>query len=146
MGSYKYVMCQGTVSSVEDAFSALEDLASECREVYDNASEGLQQTQRIQTFGDTADTLEGLSCPDVPECVSELAISYSEATKKRGVSRAKRCENAVSVLQAAVDALENWLDGLPDDDDNRDEVDSFKSELEDAISNAEGCEFPGMYG
>lgn len=148
--SYKHVQCTGTVSSVSDAYSALEELGSECREVVDNASEGLSQTQRIQTFDETAGVLENLSEPDVPECVGELAITYSERTpkhKRRAPSRAVRCSNAVSVLQAAADALEEWLDDEQNSEhDDRDEVQSLLDQLQNDAGEAENCEFPGMYG
>ena len=180
MARIKYVTRDSTVSGISDAFSTLEELGSEARELYDNASEGLQQTQRIQTFEETAGTLEGLSEPDVPACIADLPISYSEQTSKRGLGRARRCQNAIGVLQAAAEAAQTWLDEHPviDDDepcegcgrspgfnlgagcekcadlgdgmaysnDDRDEVDTFISELENAISDAEGCEFPGMFG
>lgn len=171
MAAYKNVTYPGTVSSSEDACSALEELGSECREIVDNASEGLQQTQRIQTFDETAGTLESISTPDVPACIADLAIEYTEAVptrKRQSPSRATRCANAVSVLNAAKDAAETWLEEHPEIDcddeeehdakvnageveggytnDDRSEVEQFISELDDIIGNAEGCEFPGMYG
>lgn len=171
MPAYKSVARQGTVSSVEDSFNTLEELGNECREIVDNASEGLQQTQRIQTFEETASTLEGLSCPDVPTCIADLAIEYTESVptrKRQSPSRYTRCQNEVAVLTAAKDAAETWLEEHPEIDedeaeehdakvhegsvedgytnDDRSEVEQFISELDDAISNAEGCEFPGMYG
>ena len=166
MARIKHVTCTSTVSSVDDAFSALEELGSECREIVDNASEGLQQTSRIQTFDETAGTLEGLSQPDVPSCIADLGITYSEQTSKRGLGRARRCQNAVSILQAAADAAQAWLDERPEIDElesdpnpegeegeekdytneDRDEVETFISDLESLISDAENCEFPGMYG
>jgi uncharacterized protein (UPF0147 family) len=152
MAGYKTVVCDGTISSVTDAIAELTALGDEAREVVDNASEGLAQTQRIQTFDETASALEGISEPDVPECVQELAIRYSEQRKKKGESRAVRCGNAVSVLSAAVDVLENWLDGLqpdPEDDEGQEqkaEVEQFKDDLQEIIDAADGCEFPGMYG
>ena len=57
MASYKYVNCTGTVSSIEDAFAELQSLGEEAREIVDNAPEGLNQTDRINTFEDTASTL-----------------------------------------------------------------------------------------
>lgn len=148
--SYKMSTCTGTVSSVCDAYSALEELGSECREVADNASEGLSQTQRIQTFDETAGVLENLSEPDVPECVQDLAINYSEEvprSKRRAPSRAVRCANAASVLTAAAEALEEWLDDEANaEHEDRDEVESLRDQLQNDAGEVEGCEFPGMYG
>lgn len=148
--SYKYETMTGTVSSVEDAYSALEELGGECREIVDNAPEGLNQTDRIQTFEESASTLEYLSTPDVPECVRDLAISYSYATprrKRQSTSRAVRRDNELAVVQAAVAALEEWLeDEANAEHDDRDEVETFKDQLESDASDIEGCEFPGMFG
>jgi hypothetical protein len=47
-------------AAVADAFNELEELACECREVVDNAPEGLSATQRIETLNETAEVLEGL--------------------------------------------------------------------------------------
>ena len=150
MGSYKNRNTESSISAVSDACSALEELGSECREIVDNASDGLKETSRIQTFDETAGTLEGISEPDVPECISDLSITYSEqiSTRKgRGESRAVRCSNAVSVLQAAVEAAQEWLDDEANAEHaDRDDVDTFVTEVESIIGDAEGCEFPGMYG
>jgi len=153
--AYKSVQCTGTVSSIEDAFSALEELGSECRELVDNVEgTGLRETGRIQTFDETASTLEGLSAPDVPECVADVTITYHDsvpARKGRGTSRAMRCQNAIAVLQAAAEAVQQWLDNTeaaPEDtnQEQRSDVEDFVQGLEEAVSEAENCEFPGLHG
>ena len=159
MGSYKNVTTETNVSSVEDAISQLEELGSECREIVDNASENLQQTSRIQTFDETAGTLEGISAPDIPECVADLsmAVTTQQSTRKgRGESRAVRCANEVAVLSAARDAVDEWINtrtgeiedegGDVDADEDVQAAVEFVGELENIISDAESCEFPGMYG
>lgn len=150
MGSYKNRSTDSTVSAISDAISDLTSLGEECREIVDNASENLQQTSRIQTFDETASALEGLSEPDVPECVAELPITYSEqiSTRKgRGESRAVRCANSVAVLQAAQEAVAMWLeDETNEEHAERDEVEQLANDIEEIIGEAEGCEFPGMYG
>jgi hypothetical protein len=160
MARHKYKEYTGSVSSVSDAFSALESLGEEAREIVDNASEGLSQTSRIQTFDETADTLEGLSEPDVPTCVADLPITWTECTTRTG--RATRRDNATACLTAAKNAAESWLeeqrakeadaDGVAESDEggedevDLDEVEQFISDVDDMITEAEGCEFPGMYG
>ena len=150
MGSYKNRSTDSTVSAISDAISDLTSLGEDCREIVDNASENLQQTSRIQTFDETASALEGLSEPDVPECVAELPITYSEqiSTRKgRGESRAVRCANSVAVLQAAQEAVAMWLeDETNEEHAERDEVEQLANDIEEIIGEAEGCEFPGMYG
>lgn len=134
--------------AVSGGYSELEELASECREMFDNASEGLQQTQRLQTFEQTADTLEGLSEPDVPECVGELRFQVRleiPNRPRRGLSRATRCANATALLQGALDAMQAWLEENSEHDDASDVEDQCNG-IENDISEAEGAEFPGMYG
>ena len=148
--AYKSVTYTTTVdAAISDAFSALDELGSECREIADNASEGLSQTQRIQTLGETADTLEGLSAvDDIPEAVKELPVSYpaAEPTRKRqSPSRAVRCGNAVTMLQAGIDTLTEWIENNPEHE-SVDDVQGVIDEVEQAIGEAEGCEFPGMFG
>lgn len=149
--------------AVSGGFSELEELASECREMFDNASEGLQQTQRLQTFDETASTLEGLSEPNVPEYVGELRFQVRleiPNRPRRGLSRATRCANAVALLQGALEAVQERISQWESDRDEEgasevqvaenqehiDEAQELANELESAISNAEGAEFPGMYG
>lgn len=157
MGSYKSVEQVGSVGSVADAISELQSLGEECREIVENAEGGLAETARIQTFDETASALEGISEPDVPECIDEVSITYYEQRsrrKARGASRAVRCSNAVAVLQAASEAAKQWLDDTEaapedtssDDEERRDEVLTFIYELDNIISDVEGCEFPGMFG
>ncbi len=66
--SYKFVE---RFSNIEDAaadfYNEVQELAGECREIVDNASEGLAQTDRIQTFESTADTLENISEENIPK-------------------------------------------------------------------------------
>ena len=150
MGSYKSRTTESTVSAISDAISDLTSLGEECREIVDNAEGGLRETQRIQTFDETASALENLSEPDVPEVVAELSITYSEqvSTRKgRGESRAVRCSNSVAVLQAAQEAVSVWLeDDANEEHADRDDVEQLANDLEEIIGEAESCEFPGMFG
>lgn len=159
--------------AVSEAISEIQSLAEECREIVDNAGDGgLSQTQRIQTFDQTAGDLESCDELDVPDCVSELRFQASlEKTPKRGLSRARRCSNAVSLLQGALEAVQAFIsekedeqsaketapdekepseEAQDDSEDNLqeqiDEAQAFADELENIISYAEGAEFPGMFG
>lgn len=166
MSNYKFVPHTSTLSSIADAISELQSLAEECREIVDNAPEGLSETQRIQTLDETAGYLEDVNEPDIPEGADDLAISYSEAVptrKGRSPSRSTRRDNALAIIGAAVEALEAKVEELREEandargeDDDSDEgdvadakADSFdelKTELEEIVSNVESCEFPGMFG
>jgi Rad3-related DNA helicase len=142
------VPCQCSLQgAIEDGYSRLEDLMSECQEIVDNASEGLSQTQRIQTLEETASNLSGAdSQPDVPEGLSEVVVSYTEDRRKsKSHSRATRCAEACELLSAAVAAIQEWSDAS-EDVELKDEAEQLCSEIEDMISNAEYSEFPGMFG
>ncbi len=150
--AYKYEQRRGDIGDMSAAFSEVESLAGECQEIVDNASEGLSNTQRIQTLGETADRLGNVSEVDVPECIASLVIDYSESVntnKRRSPSRAVRMENAVTILQAGVDAAQGIIDETDNEDydeDERAEIEEFINEIESVISEIEGAEFPGMFG
>ena len=136
----KNVTCVGSVSGcVCDAFSELESLGSEAREIVDNASENLAQTQRIQTFDETASTLENFSEPDVPGSVGDLPVSYTETQNKRGVSRANRCGNAVAMLEGAKSACENWIGEQREIIDKLQERDDMETEELEGLDDVEGA-------
>jgi hypothetical protein len=121
------------------------DLATECREIVDSAPEGLSDTQRVQTLGETADALEGLEEPDVPAVLSEISVSYVTSLpprKDRPLSRATRMSDALGVLEACLNAL----DEIDEEDLRHAAATDLRGELDDAKSEAEGCEFPGMFG
>ena len=145
------VPVSGTVIDlIEAAFSDLEGLRDECQEIVDNASEGLSQTQRMQTFEETVDALSFVdSVPDVPEEVQDLLVRFTEDQRKsKSHSRATRCCEAINLLACTVEVLNEFVNAQEQEDKNElvEKVEQLISELEDAISYAEGAEFPGMYG
>jgi hypothetical protein len=127
--------------AVSEAFSDLEELAGECREIVDNASEGLQATQRIQTLEASADELENLEPPEVPAALGELRVTYS-LPKRRYTSRMARASNATTKLEACAAALQTIRGG----DEHHAEAQALMDDLRSAIDPIECCEFPGMYG
>jgi hypothetical protein len=94
--------------AVHDAFLDLADLGEECREVVDNAPEGLNQTQRIQTLDETASELENLQEPEVPAELAELSVKYLPGRVR---SRATRCWAATEILEKCVEALATIPEG-----------------------------------
>jgi hypothetical protein len=127
---------------VADAFDELSRLAEEVREVVDIASEGpAAATQRIQTLEETADELEGIDQPNVPDTLKDLMVTYNEvqSTRKgRGLSRANQAGAAVEMLRAASNAV-----GESEDDEA---LVAFRNALEEAADTVDSCEFPGMFG
>jgi hypothetical protein len=148
-------------AAISDAISALQSLGEECREVCDNMPESLQSSARYESLSASADALENLSDPDLEvldaEPLSSLQVTYVLASRS---SRAARRDEATGMLQAAVDALSESLNDTEDAEDealdegsdlpeapyDADAVQSLIDELENVISEAENCEFPGMYG
>ncbi len=132
--------------AIDDAMSAFEELGSECREVCDNMPESLQSTDRYSTLDETANELEYLSAPDVPECVSGLTVTFSYKPQRR-MSRSDRRHEAIRTIEAAKDAAQEWLDDEANaEHDQRDEVETLVSEIDDIVGTAENVEFPGMFG
>lgn len=123
--------------TIENAFDELSELAEECREIADNASEGLQQTQRIQTFEAAADDLENLEAPTVPDALEKLTIKYF-LPKRRYLSRQSRAGDAITMLEACIAALGDKV--------NDTDAQALNCELQNAADVASSCEFPGMYG
>jgi hypothetical protein len=126
--------------AVGKAFTDLADLAIECREVVDNAPPGISETQRIQTFDETANTLESLEEPDVSAELAKIKISLPIGRMPR--SRGDRQGVALNIIAVCVEALDN----IDENDPRLEEAASLRDELENASSEAENCEFPGMYG
>lgn len=142
------VPVQSTVlGCIEGAYDELSNLQQECQEIVDNAPEGISETQRIQTLGEAADYLDGADDhPDIPECVQDLVVYYTEDRRKsRSTSRQTRCNDAIGLLQGAVGEMGSWLDDNRGHDD-ADDVQQAIDEIEEMINNAESCEFPGMMG
>ena len=99
----------------------------------------LSQTDRIQTFSDTADALVGLREPEVPAALAEIQVKYN--TMSRRPSRATRHSTALDIINVCIEALAV----IEESDARHDEARALRDELESASAEAEQCEFPGMY-
>ena len=129
--------------AVSYAYGEISSLAEEIREVVDKASgTNRENTGRIQTLGDTADTLENCQEPDIPESLQAIEISFYIA-EKRKMSRGLRRDNAIEAMQAVIDAAWTYDEANPDSEDD---ISGFIDSLENDRSEAEGVEFPGMMG
>ena len=147
MGS-KNEAVRGTVAGmIEDGILDLQELAAEMRQWADNLEENFSHTEKYQSVGDAADTLEDVEKVEVPAFLSELNATAVLDTRKRP-SRSTRRYNAVARLQAALEAVAR-VEGCPQihmTDDQRDELDQLMDSLHETIDAAESVEFPGMYG
>lgn len=141
----------GTVSSaVSDAISDLTELGGECKEAKENMPENLQNSSRAEMLETAGDTLEGISEPDCPEHLQDLPCSWTEDCRK-GTGRPVRRDNCVSMIDAAMSAVQSWMDENEDSEDDEvkeqhEAASSYHDELDNAKAEAEGVEFPGMYG
>jgi hypothetical protein len=162
----KTVTHTGTISGcIDDARSAVEELKDEMESWRDNMEEKLGHTEKYERVSECADALDSMLNelePDVPEWLQEVEVTYTEETSKRGLSRAARLGNAVSMLEAVTSYLENDEDKLKelaekanegkegddkiDPDDMQAEAEQLASDLSGPIDEAGGVEFPGMFG
>ena len=161
--SYKPIIQSTTaLSAISSFFSEIEELASECRELVDNVVDNLKNTGRIQIFDETASVLEGMQEVDAPDDLPDVAgvgletflsiTQYVPRPKNGRTSRAVRCENACIMGRAGIDAVRAYLDA-PEFEDPADELHDlltewrdFCVEIEGYLDEAEGVEFPGMFG
>jgi hypothetical protein len=127
-------------AAVDDAYGRFQELSEECREVVDNAPPGLDQTERIQTLDQTASTLEELASPEVAPELAGIKITVSKPYRVR--SRSDQRDGATSLLDAAMQAL----NGIGEDDPRHQAASALCAELNDALDQAEACEFPGCRG
>lgn len=125
---------------VAGAFEGLQELASECREVVDNAPDGLNQTQRIQTLDETAGVLEELNEPAVPATLAEIKVKLHKQRRPR--SRGDRRDIALDNIAVCIEALT----GIGENDPRHKDASDLRAELESTQSEAEMVEFPGMFG
>lgn len=147
--SYKIVPCSGALAGVvSDAVAALAELGEECRAAADNFAS--PDHPKAQAFAEAADVLEGVQEPEVPDCCSDVVVSYGESVprrKRHSPGRAVRCYNAASALSACAEAVREWADDPANaDHDDLDAATQLADELEGIASEVEGVEFPGMFG
>lgn len=160
--AYKSRQIETTVAAaIGDAFSAFEELAGEMRETADNMEgANMGHLPKYEAANEAADELENHdSQPDVPEFLQELKVVTSEQVnknKRRANSRSVRLSNAQLLIQAARDALQEYVDKAEDDiegldDKDKPDAEAKKDEADQLIADLdEHCEFdvefPGMFG
>lgn len=150
--AYKTEVRKTTVSAaIGDAFSEFESLRDEMQDTVDNMSgANMEHLPKYETAEAAVSELDNhTDAPDVPDCVAELEVTYSEQVNKRkgrGPSRDVRLSNAQSMLSAAKDALEAFAssDDVERDEGEADEADTLVNELDEHTDFS--VEFPGMFG
>lgn len=153
-------------AAIPDALSEIESLRDEMQEWADNMEEKLSHTEKYERVREAADALESaVTDVDVPEFADQTISCVEMLPGRKGLARWKRLSNAVAALSAAKDAMEVQRDELREIDDDEvpaevaaligdertpseaaDELDSVIEEVDNIINEAEGVEFPGMFG
>lgn len=138
------------VSLIDDGYSTFNDLGQQLQDWHDNLPENLQQGGKGCALEDGAGTLTGFSMPDL-DCVPEdLTTVWYPDTKVR--SRVAQCAEACGKLRTAAEALREQAAVVAAhgdtgaDDRGVEDLQSLADEIEQAADEAEGVEFPGMYG
>lgn len=135
--------------AIVGAYSILEELRDEIADVLENMIN--PDGDRGQVLQETLDNLDSIVNSDPPEPeegYADIACVYG-ANRRRSQSRSDRRDEAVRMLTAASDAIQSRGADIEDDEDMADDVEALGSivrELDEAISNADACEFPGMMG
>lgn len=73
--------------------------------------------------------------PTVPHVVAEVGISFYAQVAEDGAKlpRRARLNNATACLEATLASVDNWLDGLSEEEEGRHEVVGFREELQDIL-------------
>lgn len=107
------------------AWEELQSLSEEMRSWHDNLSESLQQTEVGQSVGEVADELEGYEDPNqMTDILDEIEVVYLPAIDVS--SRSKRASEAGSMLQAAAEAIRNFIEQYKEDQEEWPEEESQK--------------------
>jgi hypothetical protein len=133
-------------ATVGDAYSTLEGLGQEFRDICDSTPDSLQSTDLYDRRDTTASTIENLSEPDVPEWLSGIEFTWTQWPRSSTKSRSGQCAEATAMLQAVADKLDEMIEANTQSKEQNDEMRTLKDELEEIINEAEGCEWPGMFG
>lgn len=131
---------------IEDAYSTIEELASEMQEAYDNMPESLQGGDVGKRRQEAADNLSNLDKPDIPDDALEVSTVFLPSLDTS--SRAKRASEAADMLNTAAGTIREQIDKMEEAAEKPDtsELEELADKLEEDSSELEGIEFPGMYG
>jgi hypothetical protein len=140
----------GLYDAIEEAFSEIESLAEEMRSWADGMPESLQGGDKYSAVDEAASSLENASRPDEPgDELDGITVTIQDPTpRRRGYSRADRLGQAVYILDACISALEDFAASEDPEfpEEKAEAADAYKDEIENAKSEVESVEFPGMYG
>lgn len=147
---------EATIPAAIEAFqSGIQDLHDEMESWADNMeSNNMEHLPKFEQVTECRDALEQVlndTMPDVSSAVIkdllEVKVSYFEhpGKGKKGPSRATRRDNAVAALEAVIEHVTAWEDGLPKGQVLPSEAEDLRSVLGDLKDGAEAIDFPGMF-
>ena len=127
---------------LDDAYSALEELGNEVREVYDNMPESLQGGMRGCYLDEAATTCEEVAAerPELPACLKGLKIRSLPVLHSG--SRRGRADVVGAILSDIAEAVRAATVSETD----RGDVASFLDTIDDHESRVSDIHFPGMFG
>ena len=147
----------GNFKTSEPIDAAFENAKSEIEELYDEMdswrdnmgdSEGLSQTEKFERVEEAADRLG--NAKDNLEYVDLSGLNLEPSTvefveiRKRGCPRWVRCANAAAKIEAIKELLQKEVDDT-EAVEMTDKLEEQIGYLEDAFSDLECIEFPGMF-
>ncbi len=131
---------------VGDAFGEFDSLKDELNDWHDNLPESFQNGDKGSQLQDAISLLDNLSEPTVDDCIKTIGVLYFPLQNAN--SRSDRRDDAVGMLRACIETLDEIVEGEGKQkhlSEVRESAENLRSELDNAIGDAEGVEFPGMY-
>ena len=130
---------------VSDAYSEIDELASEMREWHDGMGENLQCSSNGEAVGEAADALENCQDqPDIPESIEDLELTFLPCLKI--TSRAARASEAASMLRDAASRIEGHIESSSLSQEDEDDFQGIVDHMVNHADELETVSFPGMYG
>lgn len=143
----KPIIVQSTIAdALSSAFGEFESLGEEMRSWADSIEEKLSHTEKYSRVSECADSLEQFSEPTYDDSLGSVKVEYPQyegKSARKGLSRADRCSNACLALDACISVLDELIENDPQ---LKDSAENLRSDIDDIKGDAEGLEFPGMYG
>lgn len=168
MPTSRPVEVQDKLGEILGYHSDIDDLKGEMEEWRDNTPDSLQSTDRYQAVSDAADDLDRAyseleeACGGIKKLLEKIPvdkggvlildtpINYTEHKMYKGyqMPRWVRLANPCAAMEAAMQFIEDHLDdikaALPEE--NKEQLDYHKKQIDDALSDLQGVEFPSMFG
>jgi hypothetical protein len=133
---------------IDQSLEALNDLASELRDRFDNMPDALQNSDKGSSIDSAASSLENLSAPDAPKLPVGLELKTVFYPSLDLDTQGKRWTNAVEMLSHAVDFLHDWSSQDSNIQTYGDEFVSSVANYADEVQNLNdevmGVEMPGF--